>query len=167
MASIWTRRGFWMGGGAVAAAIAAFGLAPRAMAFHRDMGTFGGHHHFGAGLGDPEAAKDRIGAATEWMLKTVDGTDEQKQAARRISDRLVDELTPMAERRKALHEALVRELAKPEVDRAELERLRQEGVKLADDASKSAVAAMGDFATVLTPEQRGQLVEWAQRVHGH
>jgi hypothetical protein len=29
------------------------------------------------------------------------------------------------------------------------------------------VAAVGDFATVLTPEQRTELVEWARRVHGH
>ena len=167
MSTIWTRRAFWWGGGALAAAAAAFAVSPRVMAFHRGEGGFGGHRGFGFMHGGPEAAKDKIGVATEWMLKTVDGTEDQKQAARRISDRLVDELQPMAERRNALHAAMVRELAKPEVDRAELERLRQDGVKLADEASRSVVAAVGDFATVLTPEQRTELVEWARRVHGH
>jgi Spy/CpxP family protein refolding chaperone len=167
MSRIWTRRGFWLGGGALAAAAAAFAVSPKVMAFHRGMGGFGGPrafgHHF---MGDPERAKEHVGAATEWVLKTVEGTNEQKAAARRIGERLVDDLAPLAERRKALRESFVRELGKPEVDKAELERLRLEGLKLADDASRAAVGAMGDFANVLSAEQRAELLDWAARFHG-
>jgi Spy/CpxP family protein refolding chaperone len=167
MSTSWTRRAFWMGGGTLAAAASAFALSPRAFAFHG--GGFGGHHGRGFShiLANPEQAKERAGVATEWLLKTVDGTEEQTQAARRITDRLVDELRPFAERRREVHEAVARELAKPSVDREALERLRQDGIKLADDASRVAVAALGDFADVLKPEQRQELLEWAKRMHGN
>lgn len=167
MSKTWSRRAFWWGGGALAAAAAVFTMSPRVMAFHRGAGGFGGHHGFGFRLGDPEQAKDKAGMATEWVLRTVDGTQEQKQEARRISDRLVDELQPLAERHRELRAALVREFAKPEVDRQELERLRQDGLELADEASRAAVSAAGDFASVLKPEQRAELLEWANRMHGH
>ena len=72
---------------------------------------------------------------------------------------------PLAQRKRDHHDAVMRELQKPTLDREELERLRQDGMKLADDASKLAVTAFGDFADVLKPEQRAELLEWAQRMH--
>lgn len=169
---LWTRRAFWLGGGALAAAAAVATLSPRAWAFGRGMhgfAGFGGHHGHGGFsqrlLADPEAAKERVALATEWVLRTVDGTDEQRQQARRISDRLVDELRPLAERHRDHHAAAVRELSKPSLDREEIERLRQDGLKLADEASKTVVAALADFSEVLKPEQRAELVEWMRRFH--
>jgi Spy/CpxP family protein refolding chaperone len=167
MSKVWTRRAFWWGGGALATAVAAFAVSPRVMAFHRGEGGFGGHRGFGFMHGGPESAKDKAAMATDWMLRSVDGTDEQKQEARRITDRLVDEMQPFAQQHRELREAMLRELGKPEVDREELERLRQDGIKLADAASKAAVSAVGDFASVLKPEQRAQLLEWAERMHSH
>lgn len=167
MSKHWSRRAFWWGGGALAAAAAAFAVSPKAMAFHGGDGGFRGHHGFRFLLGDPESTKDKAAMATEWVLRSVDGSDEQKQEARRITDRFVDELQPFAAQHRELREAMLRELAKPEVDREELERIRQDGLRLADAASKSAIAAVGDFASVLKPEQRAQLLEWADRMHGH
>jgi Spy/CpxP family protein refolding chaperone len=168
----WTRRTFWLGGGAMAAAAAVATLSPRAWAFGRGphaFGGFGGHHGHGGFsqrlLADPEAAKQRMAFAAEWVLRTVDGTDEQRQQARRITDRLVDELRPLAERHREQHAAVVRELSKPSIDREEIERLRQDGIKLADEASKSVVVALSDFSEVLKPEQRAELVEWMSRFH--
>lgn len=170
MSRIWTRRGFWLGGGALAAAATAFAFSPRAMAFHRGLGaSFGpvGHHHFGRFSGGVEGLRDKANFATDWVLRTVDGSDEQKDAARRIGDRLATELQPLAQRRRELHAALLQEFAKPEIDKAAVERLRQDGVTLADDASRIALAAVTDFADVLTPEQRGELLQWANRMHEH
>jgi len=164
----WTRRAFWLGGGSLAAAAAFFGLQPRAWAFHRGFGGgFGGHGGFGHRFfGDPEAAKERAGFAADWVMKTVNGSEEQRQQARRITDRVVDELQPLAERHRSCRQAIARELAKPSLDREELERQRQEGLKLADEASRTIVAGLADFAEVLKPEQRAELVEWVERFHG-
>jgi Spy/CpxP family protein refolding chaperone len=166
----WTRRAFWMGGGSLAAAAAFLTLQPRAWALHRGLGGFGhggfGGHHGHRFFSDPEAAKERAGLAADWVMKTVDGSEEQRQQARRITDRVVDELQPLAAKHRGFREAIAHELAKPSVDRQELERLRQEELKLADEASRSAVAALADFAEVLKPEQRAELKEWAERFHG-
>jgi len=156
----------------MAAAAAVATLSPRAWAFGRGphaFGGFGGHHGHGGFsqqlLADPEAAKQKMAFAAEWVLRTVDGTDEQRQQARRITDRLVDDLRPLAERHREQHAAVVRELSQPSIDREEIERLRQDGIKLADDASKSVVVALADFSEVLKPEQRAELVEWMSRFH--
>jgi Spy/CpxP family protein refolding chaperone len=169
--TMFSRRAFWWGGGALAAAAALGAAAPRAWAWHRGdamgggFGGFGHRHGMGRLFSDPEQAKEKAGLLGEWVLKSVDGTPEQKEQVRRITDRLVDELQPLAERHREQREAFGRELSKPSIDRAELERLRQGGLQLADEASRVAIAALGDVADVLKPEQRAELLEWAQRFH--
>lgn len=164
----WTRRAFWLGGGSLAAAAAFLTLQPRAWAFNRGVGGCGGFggHHGHRFFSDPEAAKERAGLAADWVMKTVNGSEDQRQQARRITDRVVDELQPLAGRHRGHREAIARELAKPRFDREELERLRQEELKLADEASRTVVGALADLAEVLKPEQRAELMEWAARFHG-
>jgi len=168
---LWRRRWFWMSGGALTglAALAAFG-APRAWAYRGFVGHgagLHGRHAFGAQiLKDPAAAKQHAGMAVEWVLRGVSATDEQKRQAKGVSDRLVDQLGPFAERHRQLREAMASELAKPQIDREAIERLRRQGITLADDASRTAVAAIADLAEVLTAEQRTELLEFAQRLHG-
>jgi Spy/CpxP family protein refolding chaperone len=173
---LWRRRTFWLGGGALAG-LAALGAAmPRAMAFHGLSALHGslGHAGFGGGrsgfalamLKDPQAAKEHAAMAVEWALRGVSGTDEQKQQARRISDAFVDGLVPLAQEHHDHHKALVRELSKPQLDRAAIERLRQQELELADRASRLALGSVEDFADVLTPEQRADLIAFARRMHG-
>ena len=104
--------------------------------------------------------------AVEWALRGVYGTDEQKQQARRITDALVDGLGPLAQEHHDHHAAMVLELPKPQLDRAAIERLRQQELELADRATKLAVGGIEDLAEVLTPEQRADLVAFARRMHG-
>jgi protein CpxP len=168
---LWRRRRFWLAGGGILAGLAAVAaVAPRASAYRALVGHgFGGHGRpaFGAQiLKDPAAAKQHAGMAVEWVLRGVNGTDEQKQQAKRITDRVIDQLGPMIEKHREHHEAMVRELAKPTIDREALERLRQEEITLADQASKLAVASIADLGEVLTPEQRADLVAFARRFHG-
>jgi Spy/CpxP family protein refolding chaperone len=165
----WRRRRFWLaGGGALAGLAALAAVAPRASAYRALAGHGLGHgrHGFAAHvLKDPAAAKQRAGMAVEWVLRGVNGTEEQKQQARRITDRLIDELGPAIEKHRGFRERMARELAKPEIDRDALERLRREEIALVDQASKVAVGAIADLGEVLTPEQRADLVAFAHRFH--
>ena len=61
---------------------------------------------------------------------------------------------------------MVAELAKPQIDRAAIERLRQDGLALADEASKIAIDGVADVGDVLTPEQRKDLIDLGRRLHG-
>ncbi len=167
---LWRRRRFWLaGGGALAGLAALAAVAPRASAYRALAGHgFCGHGRHGFGvqiLKDPAAAKQHAGMAVEWALRGVSATDEQKEQAKRITDRLIDDLGPVVEKHREHREAMARELAKPEIDREALERLRQEEIALADAASKRAVAAIADLGEALTPEQRAELVAFAHRLH--
>ena len=104
--------------------------------------------------------------AVEFALRGVNATDEQKQQARRVTDRLVDELGPIAEQHRGHREAIAKELAKPQIDRAAIEKLRQQELELADRASKLAVDGFADIADVLTVQQRQDLMAFAHRFHG-
>ena len=165
---LWKRRTFWLGGGALAGLAALGAVAPRALAFHGLHGSFGhGHRGFGLQiLQDPLAAKEHAGMAIEWAMRGVQATDEQKQQARRITDRLIDELGPLAQAHREHHAAIVQELQKPQIDRAAIERLRQQELELAERASKLAITSVTDLADVLTPEQRQDLIAFARRMHG-
>jgi Spy/CpxP family protein refolding chaperone len=165
---LWRRRRFWLAGGAVAGLAALGAMAPRAMAFRGMHGSFGhGHRGFGAQiLKDPAAAKQHAAMAVEFALRGVNATDEQKLQARRITDRLVDELGPMAQAHREHREAIAQEFAKPQIDRGAIERLRQQELELADQASKLAVTGLADLADLLTPEQRTELIGFAHRFHG-
>ena len=164
----WGRRRFWITGGVLAGLAALVAVTPRAFARGFAGHGFGGHgrHAFGAQLmKDPAAAKQRAGMAVEWVLRGVDATEEQKQQARRITDRLVDQLGPVVEKHRGFRESMARELAKPEIDREALERLRREEIALADQASKLAVSSIADLGEVLTVEQRAELISFAHRFH--
>ena len=58
-------------------------------------------------------------------------------------------------------------LSQQHVDRAALEALRADQLKLAENASQRLTQALADVADVLTPEQRQQLAERINRRHGH
>lgn len=175
----WSRRWFWTAGGLLAGAAALAAVAPRALAFHGlDSGGFAAHGfggHGGGGhrgafaarmLSDPAAAKEHVATASELVLRGVNATADQKQRTRQVTDRLIDQLGPLAEKHQQLHAAMVAELAKPQIDRAAIEKLRQDGMALADEASRVAVDGVADIGDVLTPEQRKDLVDLGRRLHG-
>jgi Spy/CpxP family protein refolding chaperone len=155
---LWRRRNVWV----VALALAVLGAGvvavPAAMAF-RGHGGHGFAH-------DPEQARERAAFAVEWAFRAVDATEEQRGDGKVVVERVVDQLIPLAERHRAHREAVVRELVKPQIDRVALDRLREDGIAMADEASRIAVDGVADLAEVLSPEQRAELVELLHRFHG-
>jgi Spy/CpxP family protein refolding chaperone len=166
---IWSRRWFWMSGGILAGLAGLAAVAPRAWAYRALAAHgFGGRHHAFAALvtHDPAAAKQHVETAVEWALRGVNANDEQQQQARRIADRVIDQLGPLLQKHHENTQAIAGELAKPEIDRAAIDRLRQQQVALADQASKTLVDGFTDLAESLTPEQRRELIAFAHRFHG-
>lgn len=166
---LWSRRWFWLSGGILAGLAGLVAVAPRAWAY-RALAAHGpaGRPHGFASLAahDPAAARQHVEAAVEWALRGVNASDDQKQQAQKIADRVIDELGPLVHQHRANVEAIAGELAKPEIDRAAIDRLRRQQVALADEASKAVVGGFTDLAQSLTPEQRRELVELAHRLHG-
>jgi Spy/CpxP family protein refolding chaperone len=140
-------------------------VAPQAWASRPFAAAHGGHG-FGGRMHDPAQAKQHVGLAVEFALRGVSATDEQRQQVRRIAERTIDAVAPAAEQHRSHREAIVRELGKPEIDRAAVERLRAQELTMADQASRALVAGLLDAAEVLSPEQRGELIELARRFHG-
>jgi len=160
----WRRRDVWIVTLALTVLGAGVVAVPAAMAFR----GLGGHGHgFRNGLAhDPERAKEHAAFAVEWAFRAVGATEEQKAEGRVVVERVVDQLIPLGERHRAHREALVREMAKPQIDRMALELLREDGLALADEASRIGLDGVADLAEVLSPEQRVELLELAHRFHG-
>jgi Spy/CpxP family protein refolding chaperone len=93
----------------------------------------------------------------------VDASSEQKQKLTAIIQRAGDDIRPLRERRMELRRQAGDILAAPTVDRAKLEALRTDVMKLADQASQRITAALAEAADVLTPEQRADLARRLER----
>ena len=145
-------------GGALAAGLLLLLLVGGSIATTSCMRRFHGHH-------TPEALQDRVEFAADWILHRVDATDAQKTEVQAILDRAVEDLMDLRLDHRALHEAAVTELTKPQIERDALERLRLEQMQAIDQGSRRIVEALADLAEVLTPEQRVELVELAERFH--
>ena len=126
--------------------------------------SHGGRHRGHLGH-DPELARKRAEFAATWVLSRIDATDEQQEQVKAILGRSVDELTTLAAQHRQNREAWVAELARPTIDRTALEQLRQNGIGTVDAATTRLVQALADAAEVLTPEQRAELIEMAERFH--
>jgi len=124
--------------------------------WHGHRGRFGPPHPM-----TPEHAREIV----SWALRGVDASDAQVEAIADILDELAGDLERARERHHEQLEALAEALAAPEVDRAALEKIRAEGIALADATSGRLVAALADASARLTPAQRAELLERHERLH--
>jgi Spy/CpxP family protein refolding chaperone len=166
-----SRHGFWAGivlGGLLGAAIAGGFLfaGSQAIAAGGLMGGMGHFRHHGPPP-SPEVAQERAEFAIDFVLSRVDASDDQKGQIKAIVGSSIVDLFPLVDQHKANREAFVAELSNPTIDRDALEQLRKNGLDMADRASMRVVSAIADAAEVLTPEQRNELIELAQKLHEH
>ena len=119
-------------------------------------GDFGGRMFF---PGPIERGVERLG----WI---ADASTDQKQKINAIAQKAADDIFALRAKHLEARKQVVELLAAPTVDRAKLEALRAEQMKLAETATKRVTDAVADVADVLTPAQRadlGQRVERWQR----
>ena len=120
----------------------------------------GGHHgHDRGAMMDPAKVDERIESMVKRMLSRVEATEEQRTKVSAIAKQAASDLRGMREKQHALRAKGLELLGAPTVDRAAIEGLRAEQMKLADEASKRVSVAMADSAEVLTPEQRAKLAQ--------
>lgn len=154
------------GGAALIALLLAGGLAAaKAGPFGRAVHGWWGSHWHREGPFDPVEARQHAEYAASWVLRSVHATEDQQARVREIVGNLVDGIAPLAPAHQENRQAFLAELSNPTVDRAGLERIRQSELDLAASASTQLVNALADISEVLTPEQRGELLEAVERFH--
>ena len=164
----WPRSGLQVGGLIAAlVAIVLLGGVLLSSSFANAAGHWFGRHRHGGEEGrfDPERAHEHARLAVEWLSGYVDVDDAQREQLDSILSRSVDDLVELSQGHQSNRGAFVDLLRQPVIDRAALEEIRRSELDLAEEASRRLVDALADAAQVLTPEQRGQLVELAERFH--
>ena len=127
----------------------------------------GGHHgHDRGAMADPAKMDERIESMVKRMLSRVDATEEQRAKVSAIAKQAAADLRGLRDKQRALRTKGLELLGAPTVDRAAIEGLRAEQMKLADEASKRVSLALADTADVLTPEQRAKLAQGMKERQG-
>jgi Spy/CpxP family protein refolding chaperone len=96
----------------------------------------------------------------------IDATEAQKQQLAPIVKAAAHDLLPMRTQFQDARRQAIDLLSRERVDRAALEALRADQLRLAEQASVRFTQALADMADVLTPAQRKQLAERVGRWHG-
>lgn len=131
-----------------------------ALAYAHQNGGHGGHR----GHGGPFSVEhlDHLSS----MLEKIGASDAQ-------ATQIDGLLRPALNNLKSVHDAHHQAFGKfhelimaPSLDRARIEALRAEQIKVLDEASKNLVTAFGDAAEVLTSEQRAAFAEAMRKHHG-
>lgn len=120
-------------------------------------GMFGGGHWGRGGNHSPEEMAQMLDKRIGQMLEKVGGTPEQKTRLVQLAQTAMTDMKPLREQHKAARKKGMELLSAQSIDRAALERLRQEQMTAATAMSQRMVQHMADAAEVLTPAQRTQL----------
>jgi Spy/CpxP family protein refolding chaperone len=111
-----------------------------------------------------------IERGVERLAWATDASTEQKQKMNAIAQKAADDIFALRQQHLEARKQVVATLAAPTIDRAKLEQLRTDQMKLADTATKRVTDAVADIAEVLTPAQRADLAQrferWQRWFHG-
>jgi protein CpxP len=116
-----------------------------------EAGMFG---HFGGGR--------RMGK----LLDAAGASEQQRTQIKNAWSTLRPQFQALRQDQTKLHEELRKALTAPTIDTAAVERLRQEGLKLADRTSALVTKGIVQSAQVLTPEQRQKIAAQMEQHRG-
>lgn len=146
---------------------AAGGFAGKAFAHGPMGGPFGGpgmmFGGFGHGAGDPAQMDARIERRMKHFAVEVEATPDQTTRLTEIAKQAARDLAPLRQQGADLRKQAMALYGTTVVDRAALERLRAEQIRLADETSKRMTQAFADASDVLTPEQRKKIADRMQQ----
>jgi protein CpxP len=125
----------------------------------------GGGWHRGHGRMSAEELSEHIEDRVKSMLSDVNATAEQEAQVTSILQAAARDLYTLKDQHVSAHKQLHEILSAPAIDRARLETVRADQIRLADQASQRFVQGIADAAEVLRPEQRATLVARMERHH--
>jgi Spy/CpxP family protein refolding chaperone len=134
--------------------------------FGPDCGQ-GGWHHGNHHWSESNITK-RMNRLTDRLIDHVDASQEQGEQIKSIVSSYVPRLQSMKSGHLDNRNAFTHLLTQPEIDRGELERVRQAEFALLNQNSGELVQMIADIADVLTHDQRLKLAdETAEFHHSH
>lgn len=101
-----------------------------------------------------------------FVLDGIDATDEQREAIGETIDEAADVFAGALGEHRSLRREWLAELERPELDPETLEALRARHLEMADRKSRNVLDMVLRVGSVLTPEQRGELVSKFTRHRG-
>jgi periplasmic protein CpxP/Spy len=142
------------------------GLSLMANSVHaQGMGRHGGHDGH-----SPEQMTKHMDERIGHMVQELGGTPEQKDRLVKLAQTAMQDMKPLREQHMAARQKGMALLSAAAIDRAAIERLRQEQMSAADAMSRRVAQHLADAAEVLTPAQRTKLAERmkqrSERGHG-
>jgi Spy/CpxP family protein refolding chaperone len=122
-------------------------------------------HGWGPHMGGPSRMffSDPVGRGVERLGWAVDASTEQKSKINAVAQKAADDLFELRAKHLEARKQIIATLAAPTIDRARLEALRADQMKLAEAATKRISDAVADIAEVLTPGQRAELAQRIER----
>lgn len=148
--SIIRRRPIWIGA-LVAALTAAGSLAACNRSHH--WGHRSSHEH------TLEEAREHAQSHLKWALRAIDADGNQATKIRAITDNTVVGLYPLMRQHRDQHQVILDAFTAADIDRTELQRLRQQQLELLEAASTQIVDALADVSEILNDEQKAELRE--------
>jgi protein CpxP len=120
-------------------------------------------HEMGGGFAERAFFPGRIERGVERLGWVVDASSEQKQKINAITQKAADDIFELRGKHMEARKQAIALLAAPTIDRAKIEALRADQMKLAEAATKRVSDALADVAEVLTPAQRADLASKLER----
>jgi len=117
---------------------------------------------FGGAMFGPGSAERFV----DRLVHVTDASNEQKQKMTAIAVAAAQDVLSIREKHLAGRKQMLSVLTAPTIDRARLESLRGEQMKLLDDVSRRVATALADIAEILSPAQRAELNRLVDRRMG-
>jgi Spy/CpxP family protein refolding chaperone len=156
------RRFFWRAAIATVITGLATGIGARAFAYGGGFCGWQRGGFMGAAL-DPATLDVHLDRALQHLFVEINATDAQKQQLAPIVKGAAADLLPLRAKMHVARRQAIELLSQPNLDRAALETLRADQLKLAEQASQRLTQGLADVSDVLTPEQRQRLAERISR----
>jgi periplasmic protein CpxP/Spy len=112
-----------------------------------------------------EEIAEHVQEHVDQVLKGVDATPEQRTQVADILKAAAHDLGSIRDQHVAAHEQLKQILSAPQIDRVQLETVRQQQIQALDAASQRLSTALADAAEVLNADQRKQLLANLEKRH--
>jgi len=118
---------------------------------------------------DPAKAQQRIEKRVDKALTGTDATTDQKKKVTDILQAAFKDMKPLHDKRVENRKAMADAMQAPTIDKAKIETLRQEQMKVSDAGSKRFTQALTDAGDVLSVQQRQAFFKkWSDRAeHGN